>query len=327
MLAALALAVLWASIPTAHELATRVPASTAFIDLRRAQAQQTGRPFALKWQWRRLDQISQYLRAAVVYAEDARFFEHHGVDWSAIEQAAQSNYKSGAMAIGGSTITQQLAKNLYLSPSRSLIRKAREVLIAGRLEEAMGKQRILELYLNVVEWGDGIFGAEAAARHWYGRSARQLTPVQAARLAAALPNPFKRTPKTRTAALQRKVGRILWHMRRDGLINRAQLEDAAREAGLPAPPSELPAQLPPELEDRGDEGDGDTEEPATPPAKGDVPESQRAPADQPNGEPLQREPANDPQREPASDPQREAPAAEAPPRLDANDSPVTSPQR
>lgn len=254
-MAALLLALLWASVPSVTALAKGNPRTTAFIEIRRAQAAAARRPFPLQWQWRRLDQISQYLRAAVIYAEDARFYEHHGVDWSAIEHAAQSNYTSGALSIGGSTITQQLAKNLFLSPSRSLVRKAREILIAGRLEDAMNKERLLELYLNVVEWGDGIFGAEAAARHWFARSARQLTPVQAARLASALPNPFTRSPKTRTRALQRKVGRILWQMRRDGLINRAQLAEAAREAGLPPPPSELPAELPPELRDQGDEAD------------------------------------------------------------------------
>jgi monofunctional biosynthetic peptidoglycan transglycosylase len=244
-------------------LAGEQPVTTAFIELRRQQAAAAGRPFALQWQWRRTDQISQYLRAAVIYAEDLHFYEHDGVDWGAIEKAAQSNYQRGAFSIGGSTITQQLAKNLYLSPSRSLLRKAREILIAGRLEEAMDKPRILELYLNVVEWGDGVFGAEAAARRWFGRAARQLTPLQAARLAVALPNPFTRSPRVHTALLQRKVARILWQLRRDGLINRAQLAAAAVEGGLPPPPAVEPplGELPPELreaaglDDAADEAD------------------------------------------------------------------------
>lgn len=269
--AALALTLLWASLPGVAALAKESPRTTAFIELRRAQAAEAHRPFALKWQWRRLDQISQYLRAAVVYAEDLHFYDHDGVDWGAIEKAAQSNYRRGTFSIGGSTITQQLAKNLFLSPSRSLLRKAREILIAGRLEDAMDKPRILELYLNVVEWGDGIFGAEAAARHWFGRSARQLTPLQAARLAVALPNPFTRSPKVHTAALQRKVARILWQLRRDGLINRSQLAAAAVEGGLPPPPSIDPplGELPPELREAAgldDDEDDSSDDAVTTPA-------------------------------------------------------------
>ena len=236
MVTAALLTALWASIPTARELASGNPSTTAFIELRRAEAAQASRPLVIKWQWRRLNQISPYLRAAVIYAEDARFYDHEGVDWVAIEHAVEANYQRGKMAVGGSTITQQLAKNLYLSPSRSLLRKVRELLIAARLESDLTKPRILELYLNVVEWGDGIFGAEAAARHWFGRSARQLTPAQAARLVVALPNPFLRSPRHRSATLQRKVGRILAMLRRDGLINQESFAAAAAEAGLPPPP-------------------------------------------------------------------------------------------
>jgi monofunctional biosynthetic peptidoglycan transglycosylase len=319
VLGASLLALLWASIPTVDELATRNPKSTAFIDLRRAEAAAAGRPFALKWQWRRLDQISQYLRATAVYAEDARFFEHDGVDWSALEKAAQSNYQSGALSIGGSTITQQLAKNLYLSPSRSLLRKAREILIAGRLEDALSKERILELYLNVVEWGDGIFGAEAAARHWYKRSARQLTPLQSARLASALPNPFKRSPKVKTTALQRKVARLLWQLRVEGLIDRAQLTQSASEAGLPPPPSADPApgQLLPEA--------------ALPPGSDEDPEEKSAP---PSNEPAaptepEDEPAPPPSDEPVTQPEdpmpKEEPSEAAPSEPAPTESPTTTP--
>lgn len=233
---ALGLTALWASIPTTDTLVNRNPRTTAFIELRRQQAAVAHRVLAIQWQWRRLEQISVYLRAAVVYAEDSRFYDHDGVDWDAIEKAAESNYQRGTLFKGGSTITQQLAKNLYLSPSRSLLRKLREILIAARIEDSLDKTRILEIYLNVVEWGDGIFGAEAAAQHWFGRSARQLSPTQAARLAAALPNPFTRTPRVRSAQLQRKVARILWQLRRNGVIDAAQLASAAAEAGLPTPP-------------------------------------------------------------------------------------------
>lgn len=235
MLGALGLTLLWASIPDPAVLALENPTTTAFIELRRRQAAASQRELPIKWQWRRLDQISPLLRAAVIYAEDARFYQHEGVDWAAIEKAVESNYQRGAMAIGGSTITQQLAKNLYLSPSRSMLRKVRELLITARLEHALEKPRILELYLNVAEWGDGVFGAEAAARHWFGRSASKLTAVQAARLAVALPNPFVRTPRRRGAVLQRKVAKLLTLLRRDGLLSAAAFRAATQEAGLPLP--------------------------------------------------------------------------------------------
>lgn len=242
VLGALALTLLWASIPDPAPLARRNPSTTAFIELRRQQAAAQRGTLRLQWQWRRLDQISPLLRAAVVHAEDARFYEHEGVDWRAIENAVESNYQRGTMAIGGSTITQQLAKNLYLSPSRSVLRKVRELLITARLEQTLDKQRILELYLNVAEWGDGVFGAEAAARHWFGRSASRLTAVQAARLAVALPNPFVRTPRRRSAAMQRKVAKLLALLRRDGLLSAAAFRAATQEAGLPLPPAPEVAQ-------------------------------------------------------------------------------------
>lgn len=150
---------LWCSVPETTPLLTENPATTAFIELRRAEAAAAKQPFDLRWQWRPLHRISRYLRAAVVYAEDGTFYSHHGLDWSAIEHAMERDVTHGALGVGGSTITQQLAKNLYLSPRRSFVRKLREMLIAFSLEDHLSKQRILELYLNVVEWGDGIFGA------------------------------------------------------------------------------------------------------------------------------------------------------------------------
>ncbi len=315
LIVALLLTLLWASLPDVAPLARKNPATTAFIELRRAEAAAAGRPFRLQWQWRSTDQISQYLRATAVLAEDARFYEHQGVDWRALEKAAEANVSRGALSIGGSTITQQLAKNLFLSPSRSLVRKLRELLIAGRLEDALGKERILELYLNVVEWGDGVFGAEAAARHWFGRSARQLSPAQAARLASALPNPFKRSPKVRTQALQRKVARLLWQLRQSGLINRAQLTAAAAEAGLPPPPDprpgeQLPAELSEALDEPAEEDDVRVEPPAgdsATPAAPDAPEAPRPPQEGQEG--------------PAAEP----PAAEPAPPVD--DAPVTLPEQ
>src|SRR5262249_30039581 len=153
------------------------------------------------------------------FAEDANFYTHDGVDWNAVESAMEKDLDRGAMRVGGSTITQQLAKNLYLSPHRSMLRKGREMMIAFALEDHLTKQRILELYLNVVEWGDGIFGAEAAARAWYGRSASALTPAQAARLAVALPNPIDRAPNKHDEELVKKSVRIVRLFRMEGLVD------------------------------------------------------------------------------------------------------------
>ncbi len=222
---------MWCSIPNTRKLATGNPASTAFIDLRRSEAAAAGKPFALKWTWRPIGTISRYLRNAVIDAEDARFMTHDGVDWDAIEKAVDRNLERGSLSVGGSTITQQLAKNLYLSPSRSFIRKLREMLIAFSLEDHLSKQRILELYLNVVEWGDGVFGAEAAAQHWFGHSAQSLSPAEAVRLAIALPNPFQRAPDQRSPMLTAKAVRLIKMLRWRGLIDSAQERTALDAVG------------------------------------------------------------------------------------------------
>ena len=230
---ALALLVLWCSVPATDALATQNPTTTAFIELRREQAAAANKRFVLAWKWRPLGKISRYLRAAVVYAEDWNFYHHDGIDWNAIESALETNLEKGSLAIGGSTITQQLAKNLYLSPRRSFVRKLRELLIAYRLEDTLSKQRILELYLNVVEWGDGVFGAEAAARHWFGKSAQSLTPAEAVRLAIALPNPFKRAPNVRSRELTKKAVRLIRLLRLQGLIDEPQERTALDAVGAP----------------------------------------------------------------------------------------------
>jgi len=236
---------LWCSIPSTGRLAEHNPTSTAFIDLRRADAEAADRPFHLDWRWRPIAKISRYLRAAVIYAEDYNFYRHDGVDWHALEEAIETNLDKGSLAIGGSTITQQLAKNLYLSPSRSLIRKAREMLIAFALEDHLSKQRILELYLNVVEWGDGVFGAEAAARHWFGHSAQSLSPAEAVRLAIALPNPIARAPTVRSRELTKKAVRIVRLLRMQGLLDEAQERTALDQVGAPDAKT-LPNRRPPE---------------------------------------------------------------------------------
>lgn len=188
------------------------PQTTAFMRRELAALQARNPKAELKHQWVPYERVSPHLKRAVITAEDARFAEHEGVDWDAIEKAYEANLKRGRMARGGSTITQQLAKNLFLSPSRSYVRKAQELVITYVIEAFWDKRRILEVYLNVVEWGEGIFGAEAAARHYYGVSAAQLSASQAARLAAYLPNP-KRYGRLRSGRyLDSRTGAILRYM-------------------------------------------------------------------------------------------------------------------
>ncbi len=165
------------------------PATSAFME-NRLQVMQNKNPKAgLKYRWLDYNRISVNLKRALIVAEDARFVSHDGFDWEGISKAYDKNLKSGRIVAGGSTISQQLAKNLFLSTKRTPWRKAEEVIITLMLEAAMDKRRIFEIYLNIIEWGNGVFGAEAAARHYFGVSAGQLNPEQAARLAAMIPNP------------------------------------------------------------------------------------------------------------------------------------------
>ena len=221
----------WISLPDVRYLISENPRTTSFIEIRKDAAKQRGKTFVLRWKWRPIQKISRYLAYAVIAAEDARFWEHNGVDWDAITGAARNAWETKTLSRGGSTITQQLAKNLYLSPARNPLRKIREFLITKRLETELSKQRILELYLNIAEWGDGIFGAEAAARKWYRTSASKLTPAQAARLAVALPNPFTRSVKVRSKQLNQKAARLVRAMRAAGLINTQQMLSAYESLG------------------------------------------------------------------------------------------------
>jgi len=154
-----------------------------------------GKKYSILQKWVPLSRISPYLIKAVLIAEDDKFWRHEGFDYEAIQTALEKNIKAKKFKLGGSTISQQLSKNLYLTPSKNPIRKIREAIITWKLERELSKRRILELYLNVAEWGDrGIFGIEMAARHYYGKSAAELEPEEAARLAAVLPNPRKYNP-------------------------------------------------------------------------------------------------------------------------------------
>jgi monofunctional glycosyltransferase len=188
------------------------PQTTAFMDasLERLRAR---KPEAkLRHAWVPYDRISPHLKRAIVVAEDSRFSEHEGFDWEAIEKALEKNRRKGKVVAGASTISQQLAKNLFLSAERTPWRKGQEALITVMIEQAMDKRRILEIYLNVIEWGEGVFGAEAAARHYYGTSAAALGPEASARLAAIVPNPRFYDRNRNTAWLARKTETILARM-------------------------------------------------------------------------------------------------------------------
>jgi monofunctional glycosyltransferase len=178
---------------------------------RRVQAWIQGKPYRERYKFVPLSQISPDLQHAVISAEDARFYEHHGFDWHAIELAAEEDEKGGKIR-GGSTITQQLVKNLFFGTGRSFLRKGAEFTLVPVAEFVLGKQRILELYLNEVEWGPGIYGAEAASRTYYRTSARSIDREQGARLAAVLPRPLKRRPER----MDRYSGIILERMRQAG---------------------------------------------------------------------------------------------------------------
>lgn len=165
------------------------PPSTAFMDARLTAMREKNPNAKLQQQWVSYMAISNNLKRAILVAEDDTFAEHDGFDWDGIQRAMDKNQKKGKVVAGGSTISQQLAKNLFLSGERTVVRKGEEALITLMMERLLDKERILEIYLNVIEWGDGVFGAEAASRHYFGVSAAQLSPEQAAKLAAMVPRP------------------------------------------------------------------------------------------------------------------------------------------
>ncbi len=191
---------------------THDPSSTAFMEERLERMREKRPDARIRQQWVPYGRISASLKRAVVAAEDAKFADHEGFDWEAMQKAWEKNQKRGKVVAGGSTISQQLAKNLFLSGSRTPWRKAQEAVITVMMESVMDKRRILEIYLNVIEWGDGVFGAEAAARHYYGVSASALTAEQAARLAAIVPNPRFYDRNRGTPWIEKKTQIILARM-------------------------------------------------------------------------------------------------------------------
>ena len=188
------------------------PATSAFMEDRLEILQSKNPKARLQHQWVAYSNISTPLKQALIVSEDDKFLDHEGFDWEGIQKAYEKNLQKGKIVAGGSTISQQLAKNLFLSTKRTPWRKGEEVLITLMLEAMMSKERIFEIYLNTIEWGNGVFGAEAAARHYYGVSAAQLSPQQAAKLAAMVPNPRFYDRNRDAPGLMRKTGIILERM-------------------------------------------------------------------------------------------------------------------
>lgn len=193
------------------------PVPTAFMQYREDEWAQQNRDMHITHKWVSMKNISPNIIKAVLIGEDDGFWKHDGFDVKGMENAIERSIKKGTLA-GGSTISQQLSKNLYLSPSKNPVRKIKEAIITWRIEKTLSKRRILEIYLNVAEWGDGIFGIEAAARHYYHKSAKNLTALEASRLAAVLPNPIRYNPTGSQKYVKNRSRIILKIMKRRGVI-------------------------------------------------------------------------------------------------------------
>jgi monofunctional glycosyltransferase len=223
-------------------LAQTNPGVTGVMRQREAEARAAGRTPQRRQSWVPLGRISRHLVQAVLASEDQKFFGHQGIDWEAIEKSAKEDRKRWSFARGGSTITQQLAKNLFFTTHKSLVRKVRELVAARWLEDDLTKARILELYLNVIEWGDGIYGAEAAAERYYGKPAASLDADEAAGLAGMIPNPRRINPRVDAARFARAQRRVVWLMAHAGFLNRPGL------GAEPPPPEPVDEDEPPPAE-------------------------------------------------------------------------------
>jgi len=204
--------------PDISRLKKEAPKMTAFMKYRQQMSRKAGKNPGIACTWMPLDKISPYLVQAVVVSEDDKFWSHKGFDFEAIKTALEKDIRNKTWRYGGSTITQQLAKNLFLSPSKNPIRKIREVILTWRLESTLSKKRILELYLNVVEWGAGIFGAEAASQRYYGKPASDLSPQEAAHLAVVLPSPRRYNPLSGSDYIEDRAREVLDIMVKRGIV-------------------------------------------------------------------------------------------------------------
>jgi monofunctional biosynthetic peptidoglycan transglycosylase len=215
------------SLPDVSYLKAQNPKTTALIEQRQAEARHAGREFKIRQVWVGFDAIPELIKEAVRVSEDARFYEHEGIDYAEMSAAVKRNLDRGRWARGASTITQQLAKNLFLSTDKSLIRKLKEFFLALRLEDELTKHRILHLYLNVIELGPGIFGVEAAGRHYFGKSVGQLTLEEIVRLTAVIPKPLSENPTRNSRWLKWRAGWVLSTLRKTGHISADQYQQVS----------------------------------------------------------------------------------------------------
>jgi len=206
--------------PDVGALAQRDPASTAFIDRYRAACRARGQPDGVAWVWLPYERIAPELKRAVLVGEDIGFFAHRGFDTAEIRHALAEAWQEKSFPRGASTLTQQTAKNLWLSPSVDPLRKLREALLTRELEKKLGKRRILEIYLNVAEFGPGVYGAEAAAQRYFGKRASDLGATEAAQLAAGLPRPSRWHPGCKSRTYERRVQRLLRRMQQAEFLKR-----------------------------------------------------------------------------------------------------------
>jgi monofunctional biosynthetic peptidoglycan transglycosylase len=206
--------------PDVSKLRKMHPKKTAFMEYREEEWQSQGKKKKIAQQWVPLSQVSPYVIKAVIIAEDDKFWTHEGFDYDAIQKAVEKDIKKRKFALGGSTISQQLAKNLYLTPSKNPVRKIKEAILTWRIERNLSKKRIIELYLNVAEWGDGLFGIGVAAHSYFGKSASELTAREAARLASVLPNPRRFSPSRDSKFVENRSEKIYEIMVRRGIVIR-----------------------------------------------------------------------------------------------------------
>ena len=287
----------WVGLPSRSEvkaLARTNPGKTRVMRQREDEARARGKAPRHVQSFVPLSRVSRHLVHAVLSSEDQKFFGHEGIDWEAVQKSFEEDRKKWRFSRGGSTITQQLAKNLFFTTHKNPVRKLREVFVARWLEEDLGKKRILEIYLNVIEWGDGVYGCQAAAQRYYGTSCAALDSSQAAGLAAMIPNPRRINPKVDARRHARAQRRVLWLMAHAGYLSRA---------GLGAEPPPEPVE--------------DEDEP--PPAETEAAQDERAPP--PTPEPAKNE--TEPEPAPSAAPEAEAPAP-SPPETGAPPSPSPS---
>jgi monofunctional biosynthetic peptidoglycan transglycosylase len=245
--------------PDISKLKKTNPGKTSFMEYREREWREAGKKNRIRQSWKPLSKISPYVIKAVIISEDDKFWTHDGFDFDAMQQAMDKNIKKGRFQYGGSTISQQLAKNLYLTPSRNPVRKLKEAVLTWRIERTLSKRRILEIYLNVAEWGEGVFGIEAASQRYFGKSASAIDAREAARLVSALPNPRRYNPNGSSRFIGNRSDRIYHIMVRRGIVIEAfesimkepetAIPSEKPESPEEAPSKSLPMDIPSQIQD------------------------------------------------------------------------------